>query len=140
MPPNQITTGRVLRRLDGFVSLDAVPIVATVETVPLGIDGHRLEVNVDASSRVLGVEALSVYGAELPGFDVASSEGVGGHPVRHTVTWDNWNPLDTSKPIRFRLSGQCATLQPLHPRSQCDELEAERDSSSGKVRCNSRHR
>ena len=86
MPPERNTIVSVSWRLDGIVSLDAGPTPSAVETIPLGTDGDRLEVNVDASNRSLRVEAVSVYGTVLPGVDVANSEEIRGDHVRHTVT------------------------------------------------------
>ncbi len=110
MPPKTISIGLAKWRLDGFVSLDAGHFGGVVETVPLRLAGEGLEVNVDAGTGSLAVEALSAAGDPLTGFTREDCQTIHTDSVRQSVRWSENTRLPIGQPLRLRFHLQDARL------------------------------
>ena len=81
-----------------------------METVPLQLEGGRLEVNVDAAAGSLAVEALSASGEPLPGLTLEDCQAVQSDGVRQAVRWRGEPRLPVGQPVRLRFLLQNARL------------------------------
>ena len=61
-------------RLDGFFFLEAKEKPGTVVTRPFGLEGDKLQVNVDALGGYMKVEVLEASGEPVPGFSGDSAK------------------------------------------------------------------
>ena len=102
IPPKTCVIGRVVWRLDGFVSLDAGPFEGWVQTLPMGISGSHLIVNADASGGKLVVEVLSESGESIEGYGADDCTPISSDNVRHSVTWGEREQLPRDRPICLR--------------------------------------
>ncbi|HWB00392.1 MAG TPA: hypothetical protein VG713_17985 [Pirellulales bacterium] len=92
--------GLVSWQLDRFVSADAPPSGAVLETVPVVYRGERLELN--AATRGAGSVTVELWA--LGGEPLARSQPIRGDDVRHRIVWQQ--PFDVAKcagkPVRLR--------------------------------------
>jgi len=103
IPPKRTTIGRAEWRLHGFVSLDAGPTGAVVETRPMLIAGGALSVNADASRGELRVALLEADGSPIPGFTAQDCEPLRSDQVRAQLRWKSESKLPTERPFRVRI-------------------------------------
>jgi hypothetical protein len=105
--------GRVVFRLDGFVSAEAGSEGGELTTRALTFAGRRLEINawVGAGGSVR-VALLDAGGRPLPGFDLADSVGLEGNSVRHAVAWKQGSDVAAlaGRPVRLRIALRDAKL------------------------------
>ena len=105
--------GRLRVRLDGFVSQDADVEESSLATVPFILDGDRLELNMDASSRGwLKVEILDASGHTLWGYGKAEADRLMFNDVAQNVTWNGESDLSSlrGRHVRLRFIGQSVKL------------------------------
>ena len=105
--------GRLRLRRDGFVSQDAGEEEGWLTTVPFVLEGDRLQVNMDASSRGwLKVEVLDATGHALWGFEKSAADRLMGNDLGQTATWKgdpDLSPL-RGRSVRLRFAGQWVKL------------------------------
>ena len=100
-------------RLDGFVSQDADVEESALTTVPFALDGERLQVNMDASSRGwLRVEILDATGHTLLGYSRAEADRLMFSDVAQTATWNGEGDLCSlrGRAVRLRFIGSSVKL------------------------------
>ena len=105
--------GRLRLRLDGFVSQDADADESSLTTVPFVLDGNRLELNMDASSRGwLKVEILDASGHTLWGYSKAEADRLMFNNIAQPVSWNGEGDLSSlrGRNVRLRFIGQSAKL------------------------------
>jgi len=105
--------GRVVFRLDGFVSADAAYEGGELTTPPLVFEGNRLELNATTGGGgFVRVEVLDAQGRVHPGFGLAEADRVDGDSVAHRVTWRGRTDLGAlgRAPIRLRFVMRDARL------------------------------
>lgn len=101
--------GRLRIRKDGFISQDAGGKESRLTTRPFVLEGDRLSVNLDASSRGwLEVELLDETGHALWGFEKSTSDRLMYNDLAQTVTWNGRSDLSALKgrTIRLKLHGR----------------------------------
>jgi len=103
MPPKRTTIGRAEWRLHGFVSLDAGPMGAEVETRPLRLSGGVLSVNADASRGELRVALLEADGSPVSGYTVEDCEPLRTDQVRFQLRWKSSPHLPINRPLRAKI-------------------------------------
>ena len=103
MPPKRTTIGRAEWRLHGFVSLDAGPMGAVVETRALRVAGGRLWVNADASRGELRVALLEADGRPIPGFAAEDCKPLHTDQVGSELQWKAAALLPLDRPVRARI-------------------------------------
>jgi hypothetical protein len=92
-------------RLDGFVSVDAGAAEGALTTRPLRFSGRQLHLNADASDGHLQVEALTLYGAPIPGFTRADCPPIDTDSTDHPVQWKSGKTLDAAdQAVRLRFT------------------------------------
>ncbi len=90
-------------RPDGFVSIDAGAREGNLTTRPLRFAGRNLSVNADADGGSLQVEAVTLYGAPIPGFTRADCPVIDADSTNQPVAWTTGKTLDAvDQPIRLR--------------------------------------
>ncbi len=90
-------------RPDGFVSVDAGAAEGSLTTRPLRFAGRDLSVNVDAARGSLQVEAITLYGAPIPGLTRADCPVIDADSSNQPVAWTSGKTLDAvEQPIRLR--------------------------------------
>lgn len=89
-------------RLDGFVSVEAGEAEGMLTTRPFRFSGNELHVNADATGGSLHVEAVTLYGAPIPGFTRAECAPIDTDGTDHPVRWKGGNLDPTGGPIRLR--------------------------------------
>ncbi len=88
--------GRLRIRLDGFVSQDADAEESSLTTVPFVLEGDRLQLNMDASSRGwLNVEVLDASGHTLWGYSKAEADRLMFNDIAQAVTWNGDGDLSS---------------------------------------------
>jgi hypothetical protein len=97
--------GRVIQRLDGFMSANAAYDGGELTTVPLTFQGSRLELNVDTGA--LGsvrVAVLDEQGRAFPGYSVEDCDWVNANSVARAVSWKGSPEVGklAGKPVRLR--------------------------------------
>ena len=105
--------GRLRVRLDGFVSQDADAEESSLTTVPFVLEGDRLQLNMDASSRGwLNVEVLDASGHTLWGYSKAEADRLMFNDIAQAVTWNGDGDLSSlrGRNVRLRFIGQSAKL------------------------------
>ena len=105
--------GRIKIRRDGFVSQDAPVEGGMLTTRPFELQGNRLEVNMDASSRGgLRVAILDEEGRALPGFSGEDADRLDRNDLRKVATWKGNSTLSTlrGKTVRLRFIGEAVKL------------------------------
>ena len=105
--------GRVRVRLDGFVSQDAEAEESSLTTVPFTLEGDRLQLNMDASSRGwLKVEILDASGHTIWGYSKAEADRLMFNDIAQTVRWNGEADLSAlrGRAVRLRFIGQSAKL------------------------------
>ncbi len=105
--------GRLPLRRDGFASQDAGPDESWLTTVPFVLEGERLQVNMDASSRGwLKVEMLDATGHALWGFEESVADRLMFNDLAQTATWKGSPDLSAlrGRSVRLRFVGQSARL------------------------------
>ena len=102
LPEKRMSIGRAAWRLDGMVSLDAGCEEAVLETVPLELEGRRLEVNADASRGQMTVELLDRDGNALPGYGAEDCRRICSDGVRQEICWAKRPLLPENQPLRIR--------------------------------------
>ena len=109
----QSSIGLARSRIDGFVSQDAGSSVGRLTTLPFTLEGDRLEINFDGSSRGwLKVELLDENFAAIPGFTEGEVDRLAGNDVRRGVTWGGRADLAAlrGRRLRLRFVGQSVKL------------------------------
>lgn len=109
----QSSIGLARSRIDGFVSQDAGSSVGRLTTLPFTLEGDRLEINFDGSSRGwLKVELLDENFAAIPGFTEGEADRLAGNDVRRGVTWGGRADLAAlrGRRLRLRFVGQSVKL------------------------------
>ena len=109
----QSSIGLARSRMDGFVSQDAGSSVGRLTTLPFTLEGDRLEINFDGSSRGwLKVELLDENFAAIPGFTEGEADRLAGNDVRRGVTWGGRADLAAlrGRRLRLRFVGQSVKL------------------------------
>jgi hypothetical protein len=110
-PPKTITLGLAKRRLDGFVSLDAGPDEAIVETTPIAGRTGRLEINATPSGGgSVTVEVVDVAGKPLAGYAAEDCIPLTTDAIRHNVRWKQHETLPSDAPFRLRFRFRNASL------------------------------
>ncbi len=89
-------------RLDGFVSVEAGPAEGSLTTRPFRCSGGELRVNADAAGGSLQVEAITLYGAPIPGFTRADCTPIDSDSTDHVVRWKGGNLDPAGQPVRLR--------------------------------------
>ena len=105
--------GRLRVRRDGFASQDADKEESTLTTVPFVLEGDRLQVNMDASSRGwLQVEILDASGHTLWGYSKAEADRLHFNDVAQTASWSGASDLSAlrGRNVRLRFVGQWVKL------------------------------
>ena len=105
--------GRLRLRRDGFASQDAGPDESWLTTVPFVLEGERLQLNMDASSRGwLKVEMLDATGHALWGFEESAADRLMFNDLAQTATWKGSPDLSAlrGRSVRLRFVGQSARL------------------------------
>ncbi len=105
--------GLARSRMDGFVSQDAGSAVGRLTTLPFTLEGDRLEINFDGSSRGwLKVELLDENYAAIPSFTEGEADRLAGNDVRRGVTWGGQADLAAlrGRRLRLRFVGQSVKL------------------------------
>ena len=105
--------GRLCLRKDGFVSQDADASEGWLTTVPFVLEGDRLKVNMDASSRGwLKVEILDETGHALWGYEKAVADRLMFNDLAQTATWNGSGDLSPlrGRTVRLRFVGQWVKL------------------------------
>ena len=105
--------GRLQMRRDGFVSQDAGTDEGRLTTLPFTLEGSRLQVNMDASSRGwLKVEILDETGHALWGYAKAEADRLMFNDLAQTVTWEGRGDLSSlrGRSVRLRFIGQFVKL------------------------------
>jgi hypothetical protein len=105
--------GRLRLRRDGFVSQDAGSDESWLTTVPFVVEGDRLKVNMDASSRGwLKVEVLDETGHALWGFEKSVADRLMFNELAQTVTWEGRSQVSSlrGRSVRLRFIGQSVKL------------------------------
>jgi hypothetical protein len=117
---NQSGIGLTTLRADGFVSLDAANVPATVVTKPFVLDGDKLLVNLEevhrkASSPGLRAEIQDQNGSPVKGFELAGSN-ITAPGVRSALTWRDGSNIAQLKgrQIRLRLVLENSKLYAVH--------------------------
>ena len=130
--------GRLRVRLDGFVSQDAEVQESSLTTVPFILEGNRLQLNMDASSRGwLKVEILDASGHALWGFSKAEADRLMFNDIAQAATWNGSRDLSglRGRHVRLRFVGQSAKLyafvRGLTPRRRPLASERARRTGSG---------
>ncbi len=105
--------GRVVQRLDGFLSADADPDGGWFETPPMVHDGDRLVLNIDTSAA--GTARVGIAGAAgeaIPGRSIGDCDEILANSCEHTVTWRGKAALGdlAGRPIRLRFEMRSAKL------------------------------
>jgi hypothetical protein len=118
LPEKRMSIGRARWRLDGFVSLDGDFQGGVVETVPLRLQGSRLELNVDAAHGSAAVELLSADGKPLDGYTLGECRAAGSDAVRHPVRWTARDRVPTDRPVRLRFHLRNASLYGFRTRAE----------------------
>ncbi|MBM3263145.1 MAG: hypothetical protein FJY97_06920 [candidate division Zixibacteria bacterium] len=109
----QPAIGLARSRMDGFVSQDVGSSVGRLTTLPFTLEGNRLEINFDGSSRGwLKVELLDENFAAIPGFTEDKADRLAGNEVRRGVTWGGRADLTAlmGRQLRLRFVGQSVKL------------------------------
>ncbi len=109
----QPSIGLARSRMDGFVSQDAGSSVSRLTTLPFTLEGDRLEINFDGSSRGwLKVELLDENFAAVHGFTEGEADRLAGNDVRRGVTWGGRADLAAlrGRRLRLRFVGQSVKL------------------------------
>lgn len=88
LPAKRISIGRASWRLDGFASLHAKD--GFIETVPLPLDGNRVQVN--ARGRV-DLEVIGADGRPVAGFAKSDFESLSGDGIRQIARWKGGDRL-----------------------------------------------
>jgi len=110
---NKATVSRLVQRLDGFISADAVWDGGELTTVPLVFAGRKLVLNVDTSAMGSArVELQDEQGQPLPGFSAADCDPIDGNFTARTVTWKGKAQVAAAegKPVRLRFALRAAKL------------------------------
>ena len=105
--------GRLRLRRDGFVSQDVDSDEGWLTTVPFVVEGDRLRVNVDASSRGwLKVEILDDTGHALWGFEKSVADRLMFNDLALTVSWNGSSDVSSlrGRVVRLRFVGQWVKL------------------------------
>jgi len=89
-------------RLDGFVSVQAGAAEGSLTTRPLRCSGGELRVNADAAGGSLQVEAITLYGAPIPGFTRSDCILIDSDSTDHPVRWKGGKLDPAGEPIRLR--------------------------------------
>ena len=108
-----VTVSRLVQRLDGFISADAVWVGGELTTVPLVFAGRKLVLNVDTSAMGSArVELQDEQGQPLPGFSAADCDPIDGNFTARTVTWKGKAQVAAAegKPVRLRFALRAAKL------------------------------
>lgn len=100
--------GRLRSRRDGFVSQDADVNEGWLTTVPFVVEGDRLAVNMDASSRGwLKVEILDETGHSLWGYEKAVADRMMFNDLAQVATWNGKDLSELrGRTVRLRFWGQ----------------------------------
>ncbi|MCC6538323.1 MAG: hypothetical protein IT162_12275 [Bryobacterales bacterium] len=106
--------GRMVLRLDGFVSANFAATGGTLMTPPLRFDGKALELNLDTGAGgVARVEILDERGFPLPGYAMREADDLNVNSVRARAAWRG-GQTDVSalagKPVRLRFKMRAAKL------------------------------
>ncbi len=99
----QKRNGRLVQRLDGFVSLDTTNTTGVARTRPLVFAGSFLTLNLDARNGVTRVALLNELGAPLPGYDLADCDPITTDSINHIVTWHGSSSLSNLAGSTVRL-------------------------------------
>ena len=105
--------GRLRQRLDGFISQDADVDESSLTTVPFILEGNRLELNMDASSRGwLKVEILDASGHVVWGYGKAEADRLMFNSVAQPASWNGEGDLSSlrGRNVRLRFIGQSTKL------------------------------
>ncbi|MGV3660944.1 MAG: hypothetical protein ACO1TE_12215 [Prosthecobacter sp.] len=100
MPPKRIAIGRAEWRRHGFVSLDAGPESARVETQPLRLSISQLVVNADAAGGELRVGLQEADGRPIAGFSLEECMPLNVDDMRWTPKWGSSATPPTDRPLR----------------------------------------
>jgi len=115
--PSPSGVGLATLRLDGFVSVDAAS-EGTLTTKTLVFIGDQIEVNADAASGSIVVEAVDPDGNVIEGFSKEDCAPLTTDNVRHVLEWRD-NPdchLIQARPIKLRFYLDNAKLYSFTPR------------------------
>lgn len=110
--PNAMV-GRLIQRLDGFVSADADHTGGELVTPPVTFDGNRLELNIDCGAMgEAWVELLDQTGRPIPGHTMDDAVSVDRNGVNQEVWWRNGPKVDklAGQPVRLRIRMRSAKL------------------------------
>ena len=96
---------RFTYRVDGFVSLRALPAGGQLITKPLVFDGKQLVINFATSGAgSVRVEIQDAAGTPIPGFTLADSSEITGDQIEQVVTWKQGPTVSklAGRPVRLR--------------------------------------
>lgn len=103
--PNQsLGLGRLVQRLDGFVSVDATYTGGSLTTKPFVFKGNSLTLNIDTSA--MGTARVGIYDKNnkpIPGYSIGECDVIQGNYVKKEVGWKNSADVSSlaGKPVRI---------------------------------------
>ena len=109
----QSMIGRVVFRLDGFMSAEADGEGGEFTTPVLTFSGQKLELNAwIGSGGWIQVALLDPAGEPIPGYSIEDAVRVVGNSIRHVVQWKHGTDVGAlaRKPVRARIGLRDAKL------------------------------
>lgn len=100
VPPKEIAIGRAEWRRDGFVSLDASPEEASIETALLRLTHPTLIINANASQGAIRVALRETDGSPISGYDLADCVPLTKDGTSQPVQWKSQPKAPTDRPVR----------------------------------------
>jgi N-acetylneuraminic acid mutarotase len=103
VPPKRLTIGRAEWRRHGFVSLDAGPQGARLETKSLQLTAPTLLINADSARGQLRAALVEADGRPIAGFTLEDFTPLKCDNTRAPAQWKNNPSIPTDRPIRVIL-------------------------------------